>query len=141
MSTDGRVYDRVAMTWVTPAQKARWDAEREERVFLRKSNQGQLCAPVVIRDGQGGIHGVQSMVDGKFYDSKSNMRRHYRERGFIEIGNDSSMTPEGIRSYRQPGKRLKSQAEKDAKTAEILSDVRYAVSQVNLTQHRKNEIT
>jgi hypothetical protein len=34
--------------------------------------------------------GVQSMVDGKIYTSKSAMRRHYKETGHIEIGNDAA---------------------------------------------------
>lgn len=32
--------------------------------------------------------GVQSMVDGKIYTSKSAMRRHYKHTGHVEIGND-----------------------------------------------------
>lgn len=31
---------------------------------------------------------VQSMVDGKKYDSKSALRRHYRAAGVYEVGND-----------------------------------------------------
>ena len=31
------------------------------------------------------------MIDGKFYDSKSAMRRHYREAGATEIGNDPAL--------------------------------------------------
>lgn len=81
-------WDRAAMAWV-PAdewQRRQWD--REDRAFARKSNQGELCAPMIISDCQGGVRGLQSQADGKHYDSKSEMRKHYRRDGLIEIGND-----------------------------------------------------
>ena len=85
---EGMEYDRVSFTWVTPEEMARRRAEREERAFRRKPKQGELCAPMIISDSQGGIRGVQSMQDGKFYDSKSVMRQHYRDAGVIEVGNE-----------------------------------------------------
>ncbi|MEM9969524.1 MAG: hypothetical protein AAF762_00275 [Pseudomonadota bacterium] len=86
------VYDRVSFTWVSPEEMARRTAEREERWFQRQASQGQLAAPRVILDGQGGLNGLQSMQDGRLYDSKSQMRRHYREAGVIELGNDAPTT-------------------------------------------------
>lgn len=88
-AANGLVYDRVSWTWVSTEEMARRTAEREERWFQRQASQGQLAAPSIIHDGQGGIRGVQSMQDGKLYDSKSNMRRHYREAGVVELGNDA----------------------------------------------------
>lgn len=86
---DGLVYDRPSFTWVTPEEMARRTAIREERIFRRKASQGQLCAPMIISDGIGrGVQGLQSQADGRFYDSKSALRRHYREAGVVEIGND-----------------------------------------------------
>lgn len=35
---------------------------------------------------------VQSQLDGKLYDSKSRLRRTYRDAGVVEVGNDSSVT-------------------------------------------------
>lgn len=35
-----------------------------------------------------GMDGVKSMVDGKMYDSKSALRRTYRDKGYIELGNE-----------------------------------------------------
>lgn len=66
---------------------ARRTAEREERAFRRRASQGQLAAPAVIGDGLG-LRGVQSQVDGRHYDSKSKLRRHYRESGVVEVGNE-----------------------------------------------------
>lgn len=137
---EGRVYDRVAFTWVSPEEMARRKALREDRWLARQARQGELQAPMIIRDGQGGIHGVQSMADGKFYDSKSNMRRHYREAGVVEVGNDSSYSADGIANYRAPGRQLKSRAEKDANMAGIRHSVQKAISQTNLTAYRKDEI-
>jgi hypothetical protein len=39
-------------------------------------------------EGLGGLNGVQSMADGKFYTSKAKMRAEYRARGLTEMGND-----------------------------------------------------
>lgn len=89
---NGERWDRPSMAWVSAEEWQRRQWEREDRAFSRSRNQGELCAPRFITDGQGGIRGVQSMKDGKFYDSKSNMRRHYRESGVIEVGDDSSVT-------------------------------------------------
>ncbi|MEN1729441.1 MAG: hypothetical protein AAGJ52_13475 [Pseudomonadota bacterium] len=86
--TDGLVYDRVAFTWVTPEEMERRQAHREELIFQRRVSQGQLCAPMVISDSIGGVNGVQSQADGKFYDSKSRLRKHYKRAGVIEVGND-----------------------------------------------------
>lgn len=36
---------------------------------------------------------VKSMVDGQMYTSKSALRRSYRERGYIEIGNEQQAMP------------------------------------------------
>jgi hypothetical protein len=88
----GDRYDRPSMAWVRADEWQRRQWDREDRVFAKRANQGELKAPQIITDGQGGIRGVQSMLDGKMYDSKAAMRRHYRERGAIEVGDDSSVT-------------------------------------------------
>ena len=82
---DGRKFDRVSMTWLDAEEYDRRYAEYEERAFQRGSNQGELCAPMVITDG---MRAVQSMTDGKMYDSKSALRKEYRRAGVIEVGND-----------------------------------------------------
>lgn len=46
--------------------------------------------PRVIRDE---IAPLQSMVDGRWFDSKSAMRASYREQGYREVGNDVELTP------------------------------------------------
>lgn len=54
-----------------PANHRRWDEA--------------LCAPSVISDVQ---PPTMSMGNGQIYDSKSEMRKHYKRDGFIEVGND-----------------------------------------------------
>jgi hypothetical protein len=44
-----------------------------------------LCAPSVVSDAQ---PAVRSMANGKIYDSKSEMRKHYKADGMVEVGND-----------------------------------------------------
>lgn len=49
----------------------------------------ELPCPLVITDN---IE-VQSMVDGKMYTSKAALRQSYREKGYIEVGNEEMKTP------------------------------------------------
>ena len=48
-----------------------------------------LATPMLVRDH---IDAVQSMADWKVYESKSAMRRAYRNLGFDELGNDAPTT-------------------------------------------------
>lgn len=93
-------WDAASKAWVRADEWQARQWEREDRAFARRMNQGQLATPTVISDGQGGVRGVQSMLDGQHYDSKSNMRRHYRERGAIEVGND--VPTERVHKKREP---------------------------------------
>lgn len=86
---DDLVYSRADMTWLPRAEFERRRADREERAFWRaRRRQGELCCPMVIRDG---MDAVQSQVDGRLYDSKAAIRAHYRQAGVIEVGNDGPM--------------------------------------------------
>ena len=53
-------------------------------------NRSTLPAPHLVTDS---MPAVQSMLDGKLYDSKSRLRQTYREAGCVEVGNDVPMTP------------------------------------------------
>lgn len=44
-----------------------------------------VCAPAVISDI---MPAIQSQGNGRWYDSKSEIRKHYRRDGLIEVGND-----------------------------------------------------
>jgi hypothetical protein len=83
--TFGKKLDRVTGTWLEAAEFERRKAEYEERAFQRQASQGELCAPMVISDCQPHL---QSQTNGKFYDSKSELRKEYRRAGVIEVGND-----------------------------------------------------
>jgi len=48
----------------------------------------QVKAPMFIRDC---MDPVQSMLDGKYYTSKSALRETYKQAGVVEVGNDSSI--------------------------------------------------
>jgi hypothetical protein len=47
-----------------------------------------LPSPMIIGDT---MEAVQSMLDGKMYESKSALRRTYKQAGVNEVGNDSSI--------------------------------------------------
>ena len=53
-------------------------------------SQGQLCTPSVIHDSH---KPVQSQVTGRVHDSKSTLRREYREWAFREGRKDGDLSP------------------------------------------------
>lgn len=87
--TEGKVYDRVSMTWLDRAEYARRHAVWEEAAFQRGGNQGDLATPMFIPDT---MRPVQSQTDGRVYDSKHMLRREYRRAGVVEVGNDAQHT-------------------------------------------------
>ena len=85
----GERWDRLAGAWVHADE---WQARqwaREDAAFARKANQGELCTPGVIFDS---MRSLQSQVTGRYHDSKSTLRREYREHGMVEVGNDVAKT-------------------------------------------------
>lgn len=100
---EGKRFDRVSMTWLDPEEYERRFAEWEERVFQKRGNQGELACPMVILDGH---KPVQSMTNGKVYDSKSSLRREYKRAGVEEVGNDVPMSrPKPSRDERDRAKK------------------------------------
>lgn len=86
---NGERWDRLAGAWLRADrwQEVQW--LREEMAFQRKANQGELCTPSVIGDS---MKSLQSQFSGKYYDSKSALRREYKENGMIEVGSDVPTT-------------------------------------------------
>ena len=64
-------------------------SKREAAAPPRGPRSGIAC-PMLIRDQ---MDALQGMHDGKFYESKSELRRSYKEGGFVELGNDAPTTP------------------------------------------------
>lgn len=100
------VYSRADFTWLPRDEYERRRADREERAWRRKASQGELCAPMFISDSLG-VRGLQSQVDGNHYDSKSNLRRHYRDSGVIEVGDDVPKTRIHGDGWKEPKAREK----------------------------------
>lgn len=68
-----------------------YDNGRGRQVYRRvpkpePDRRGNFSTPMVISDGLDG--GIRSMVDGRVYTSKAALRRSYRERGYVEVGNE-----------------------------------------------------
>ncbi|MEM8791033.1 MAG: hypothetical protein AAGE80_05415 [Pseudomonadota bacterium] len=81
--TEGKVFDRVAMTWLPRAEYERRKAIYEERAFQRRSNQGQLAAPRIISDIEPFKHGddiIQSRSDERDW-MRENDYAHYEDVG------------------------------------------------------------
>jgi ribosomal protein S21 len=84
-------------------------------------------APMLIGDTI--EQGVQSQIDGKIYSSKSALRRHYKQTGHIEVGND----PQRHRRYERPKTNRK----------QIKESVEKAVAKLNrgdVSPHLKNKL-
>lgn len=64
------------------------DAWPEECFEDQDDKRSSLASPTFIRDC---MDPVQSMVDGKQYDSKSALRASYKANGVVEVGDDSSV--------------------------------------------------
>lgn len=80
-------WDSASRAWVPAAEWQERQWAREDAAFARRANQGELQCPQVIFDS---MRSVQSQVDGRHYDSKSAIRRHYKQSGVIEVGNETS---------------------------------------------------
>jgi hypothetical protein len=57
--------------------------------FQAATARSDLPHPMVISDS---LDGLQSMVDGQRYDSKSALRASYKRAGVMEVGNDIDAT-------------------------------------------------
>ena len=56
--------------------------------------------PHVISDYTGGgIDGIKSMADGKYYDSKSAYRKELKRHGLVELGNDAPTKGKGPEAH------------------------------------------
>jgi hypothetical protein len=55
------------------------------RVDDHRPKRARLACPHVVSDT---MDPVQSMLDGKLYDSKARLRQTYKQAGMIEVGND-----------------------------------------------------
>lgn len=102
-----------------------WDRELGQNVpkadyYARKHNQtirSHLATPGIIHDG---MSPVQSMTNGRLYDSKAALRQEYRRAGVVEVGNDSSyVDPKPFKKPKPDRKEIKASVER-------------AFSQVNL---------
>jgi hypothetical protein len=71
---------------------------------------GNFPTPGVITDTMAPI---QSMLDGKLYDSKAALRATYRAAGVNEVGNDSSvMDPKPVKKPKPDKKAIRASVER-----------------------------
>lgn len=61
----------------------------------RNWSRSELPSPMLVRDA---MDPVQSMATGKMYDSKSAIRREYKQLGMVEVGND----PARLKPFKKP---------------------------------------
>ena len=59
-------------------------------LYRRPAKRSGLAAPSVIGDT---MEPTQSMLDGRHYESKSALRKTYREAGVTEVGSDAPASP------------------------------------------------
>lgn len=105
-----------------------WDAGLEKwapagEVLARRhastpDNRSTLARPMVI----GTMPPIRSMIDGKFYDSKSEYYRHVERAGCAIVGHDKNWTDHVAKP---------SMADDKAYTADVVADVKKAIEQVS----------
>ncbi len=67
--------------------------DRETKTFKPIEKKKGHITSVAAVYGDEIVGGIESMVDGKTYYSKSKLRRSYKEQGYIEKGNDRLPIP------------------------------------------------
>lgn len=108
-----------------------WNKEAGEfQLVPPKKSIYDVNAPVVIRDEI--IGGIESMVDGRVYDSKSALRRSYKQHGVIEKGNDRIP-----RSRTQTREELEREIREDAEKA--FYDLKYDRVEITEWQREQNK--
>jgi len=78
---DGLVLDAIACGKVKQIEQE--VVERRRAAYVQTDCMGE------------GAQGIQSMADGKLYDSKSAYRRSLKEKGLVELGNDAPTKGKG----------------------------------------------
>lgn len=68
---------------------------------LGRARRSHLPAPNMILDT---MEPVQSMHDGKMYDSKAALRQTYKDAGLVEVGDDSSVMDPKPRPKSKPNR-------------------------------------
>lgn len=107
-----------------------WNKEKGEFDLVPpKKSIYDTNAPVVIRDEI--IGGIESMVDGKVYDSKSALRKSYKMHGVIEKGDDRVQ-----RQRTQTREELEKEIRDDAEKA--FYDLKYDRIEVSEWQREQN---
>lgn len=75
------------------------------KIETRQVKRSSLPAPMLNLDT---MAPVQSMLDGKMYDSKAALRATYKQAGVTEVGNDSSvMDPKPFKKPKPDKKAIK----------------------------------
>jgi hypothetical protein len=82
--------------------------------FAVRSDGGSMPRPMVISDS---LPDVQSMVSGERFDSKTQLRRHYKANGVTEVGSEIAAT-------------MKLAAQKPERPKIKRDDVRQAIAKV-----------
>lgn len=78
----GMAYDRASHTWITAEEMARREAEREERRFMRRLNQGAFPTPHIMRDFR--HYEPTRMTDGTVVTSRAEKRAYQERTGLVD---------------------------------------------------------
>jgi len=79
----------VRGTWIWDERKGCLVPKAEYHADRHVDRRGAFPTPMVVTDG---IE-VKSMVDGQTYTSKAALRKSYRARGYVEVGNEEQKMP------------------------------------------------
>lgn len=129
------------MSWPPPKivynpKGGRWviDKETGKLVPWKPQPRKEVNAPYVRSDEI--IGGMRSMVTGRIHDSKSSLRREYRNLGYIEVGNDiKTWNPKRPDPTDQPGYKERLVADIDKAYTQI-RDGNAPISELERERHK-----
>lgn len=78
----GMAYDRASNTFVTVEEMRRREADREERAFMRRANQGAFPTPQIMRDFR--HDDPTRMTDGTIVSSRAEKREYQARTGLVD---------------------------------------------------------
>lgn len=103
-------------------KRGRWifDKQQGRLVQVKEAPKIKAEAPFVQTDE---VPEIESMVDGSKFTSKARYRRHLKDHGYIERGNEAPQKPKYVRSTRQEIRETAEKAYMDVKYGRVkLSD-------------------
>lgn len=106
----------------------RWNCKTRKVEKIEVKARVEVNAPFVHRDEM--LGGIESPLDGRKYEHKSALRKHYKENGYRETGGDHLKgVPWGTKKYKSDPREVRESV------AKAMADIKY--DRVEQTERQK----